>query len=133
MSAYAIQVAVYDALAAAPLGVVGIYDNPTQVADPSDNAAFPFVTVGDATLSDWSDDVYSGFEASIIIHTWSRASHRLETKQVQGAIYAALNRAPLVIGGQPVITCDFVSSDDFRDPDGITIHGVSRFRLLLSP
>jgi len=133
MSGYNLQLAIYDALASAPLGVQGVYDNPTQVSNPDDNGAFPFVTVGDATLSDWSDDCKSGFEASIVIHTWSRAAHHLETKQVQGNIYNALHRAELTVDGQPVITSEFVSSDAFRDSDGVTIHGVSRFRVVLSP
>ena len=132
MSAYNLQIAVYDAVAAA-VAPVPVYDNPQQVANPDDNSQFPFVTVGEATLNSWDDDTLTGFDADIVIHVWSRASHRLETKELQDTIYSALNRASLTVGSNPVVLCDHVQSDTMRDPDGITIHGVSRYRIVWTP
>lgn len=132
MSAYNLQLAVYDAVADA-VAPLPVYDNPQQVADPDNNALFPFVTVGEATVREWDDDTLTGFEADVMIHVWSRASHRLEAKQVQDSIYAALHRSALTIGTAPAILCDHVQSETLRDPDGITIHGVSRYRVVWTP
>jgi len=132
VSAVDLQNAIYDAVSAA-VAPLPVYDNPTQVADPDNNDAFPFVTVGDATLSEWGDDCKAGFDAQVIIHTWSRAHHTLETKAVQGDIYTGLHRVDLMVGGTPVVLCEEQSRDALRDPDGVTVHGVSRYRVVWTP
>lgn len=133
MSAYDIQVALYNKLNAdVPLNAVatGVYDNPAQVADSGDGSEFPFVTIGNITLQPWDDDTSTGFEATIIIDTWSRATHTLECKQVQGLIYDTLHRQTLTISGLSSIMLDFVTSSSEKDPDGVTVHGISEFRLI---
>lgn len=130
MSAVALQIAVYDALAADSTlsGLVsGIYDNPTQVSDPGDNSAFPFVTVGEARFAPWDTDTEKGREATVVIHTWSRAQHHIECKRVQEAIYNILHRVTLPMTGHVWIGCDLASQDAQRDPDAITVHGVQEF------
>lgn len=127
----AIQNAIYNTLTLAAIsGVKGIYDNPTQVVDPDNNARFPFITISEMTDAEFDDDTYTGFDTALVIHVWSRASHTIETKTIQTAIYQALHRQNLSISGASMITLEHQSSSTIRDPDGVTIHGISQFRLI---
>lgn len=133
MSAYQLQIAVFNALSddsAVSSLVKGIYDNPSQVADPSDNSEFPFITISDSTLQPWDTDTERGDDAVVTVHVWSRASHALETKQIQDAIYNVLHRGTIVISGSVFIGSDYISQTVERDPDGITRHGVQDFRIV---
>lgn len=139
----AIQIAVYDALtASADLaallaehvdrpGEPAVYDDVPQVADTGRDDVFPFVTLGDDTINDWSTDTTSGGEATITLHVWSRANGRRECKQIQGAIYDALHRQELATPDHTFIGCDFDMAETLLDPDGQTRHGPIRFRLFL--
>ena len=130
----ALQNAIYSKLAAdGPLMVLikGIYDNPQQVEDPENNAAFPFITISTGNIQPWDDDTGTGSEASTQIHTWSRARHALEAKQVMDAIYSVLHRGTITINGQTFIGSDLTDQQNpQRDPDGITRHGVQTFRII---
>ena len=133
MSAYQLQVAIYDALngdATVSSLVQGIHDNPTQVGDPADNSAFPFITISDSTLSPWDTDTETGSEAIVVVHVWSRAHHALEVKQIQDAIYNVLHRGTISITNNVFIGSDYISQTVERDPDGITRHGVQEFRIV---
>jgi hypothetical protein len=130
--AYELQNAIYNALdgdATVSGAVVGIYDNPTQVNDPSDDSEFPFLTISDTTIQPWDDDTDSGTQADATIHVWSRARHALEAKQIQGYIYERLHRGTISINGYTFVGCDLVDQDVQRDEDGITRHGIQTFRL----
>lgn len=113
------------------VGSVGIYDDVPQTADTGDNSRFPYVTIGDDTLADWSTDTSSGAEATVTVHTWTRANGRKQAKDIQGAIYNALHRQELTTPDHTFIGCEFEFAESMMDPDGKTRHGVSRFRLTL--
>jgi len=133
MSTYQLQIAVAAALNAdAPLMALvnGVYDNPLQVANPVSDSAFPFVTLSDGSSTPWDTDTELGRESAVIIHTWSRARHALEAKQIQDAIYNAVHRGTIPIVGSQFIGCDEVQRTVERDPDGITRHGVQEFKII---
>jgi len=119
-----------EALAFLNANVVGVYDNPAQVADPSDDSAFPFITISDSTLQPWDTDTERGADATVTIHTWSRARNALEVKQIQDAVYNVLHRGNLAIAGYTFIGSDYLTQTVQRDPDGITRHGVQDFKIV---
>jgi hypothetical protein len=131
--AYELQLGLYNKLAA-DAGVMAlveaIYDNPPQQADPESNVPFPFITISDSTLQPWDTDTEIGTDATVTVHVWSRASHALEAKQIQGAIYRALHRDTIAVTGYTVIGIDLITQTVERDPDGITRHGVQDFRIV---
>lgn len=110
--------------------VRGVYDNPPQRSDPESNAPFPYLTIGEGPLNPWDTDTETGTEAVMQVHSWSRASHFLETKQIQQAVYDLLHRRELLIPDYAFVGCDLVTQTVDRDPDGITIHGVQEFRII---
>jgi hypothetical protein len=124
MSEIAIQQALFTKLSAL---TTPVYDYVKQ----DKNTAFPYITIGEATHSDWSTDSESGFECTVTIHVWSRKEGRKEVKTIQGEVYAALHRQALTVTGYALVDCNFENSDTFLDPDGITHHGTQTFRIII--
>ncbi|MEC9346062.1 MAG: DUF3168 domain-containing protein [Pseudomonadota bacterium] len=124
----AIRKAAYAALVAdSDVGaLVGdrIYDAPPE------GVTFPYVQLGDSIVTDNDTQTVNGSEEDLVLHTWSRQRGRKETDQVQAAIYGALHRQDLQISGQTLILCNRTFEQVLRDPDGVTYHGVSRYRFL---
>ena len=112
-------------------GFPAIYSYVPQIGDTGDDNVFPYIVIGEDTLTDWSTDTASGIEAMATIHTWSRTNGRRETKQIQGAIYNALHRAELTTPDHEFIGCEFETSDIVLDPDMQTHHGTSQFRVTI--
>ncbi len=124
-SAWALQ----DAVAAAVMTAVtpvSVYD---VVPDPP---AYPFVLVGDDAAKDWSTSESHGEDVVITIHVWSQDSGREELKTLQGQIYNALHDQNLAVSGYSVAALVFVSSESVFDEEKAALHGISKFRCLLS-
>ena len=97
------------------------------------DAAFPFIVVGDATATEWGAGDLDGEQHALSIHVWSRYHGRMELKQIMGAIKSALDQAPLTLTGHHLVDLRFVFADEFPDPDGISRHGLVRFRAISHP
>lgn len=122
-----LQIAIYGALngnLSAP-----VFDHVPQ------NQSYPYVVIGEDTFVDWSRDDKNGFEATVNLHVWDRPKGtsgkrgKQVTKEIQGEIYDILQRSNFPIGdfGNPGMSFEY--SDVFMDSDGITYHGVQRFRV----
>jgi hypothetical protein len=108
-----------------------IYDNVPEAVDSGSDSVFPYVTIGDDTAVDWDTDNSQGKEATLTIHSWSRYRGRKEVKEIQGAIYNALHLSNLIITGYHSVLMVSEYSETLVDPDGLTRHGVQRFRLIV--
>lgn len=121
----ALQEAVYERLSNYP-AMPPVYD------DVPTNAPKHYVVLGEDTHVPYDTDDSVGSESTITIHQWSKAYRgKKEVKATQGLIYEALNRHELVVEGYHTVTLEFEYSDAVLDPDGLTRHGVIRFRALL--
>lgn len=105
--------------------VTGVYD-----ATPQDEA-FPYITFAADSEEQWDTDDSRGFEAIAEIHVWSRFRGQGEVKRIQRAIYNALHNVNLTVIRHNVVLCLWESAQQFVDPDGLTRHGVQRFRVIL--
>ena len=121
MSAFELQKAVYARLST---GTRAVYD------DVKPKSAYPYVVVGDDTLVENGTDSFNGFIATVTIHTWSDKKGRSEIKTMQDEIYGLLNRFKLSILGYNTQDCYQEFSESFLDPDGITRHGIQRYRVI---
>lgn len=128
---FALQKAILAALTgAADLGaLVGdrVYD-----AAPR-NAVFPYVSIGQASVADWSTGSEAGAEHTLVLHAWSRAAGKKESYAILAAIEGALHDASLGLDGHHLVNLRFEFADVTRDRDGITYHGVARFRAVTEP
>ena len=122
----ALQKAIYDALAndAGVTALTGtrIYDNP-----PGD-AGFPYLTLGETQVDDWSDDTQTGAEHHLSFYVFSRAGGRAEAKAVLGAVHASLHDVALTLAGHRLINLRFLNAETQQENDGATWRGTIRFR-----
>lgn len=121
MSAVALQKAIYDKLTA-DLSY-SVFDDVPSGTD------YPYIVIGEDTLIDYNTNEKSGFEATLTVHSWSDYPGRKEVKEIQGAIYNALNRQELTVTGYNFVECYQEFSETFLENDGITRHGVQRFKV----
>jgi Protein of unknown function (DUF3168) len=121
--------AIYSALSGnAPLtaliGSSRVFDTPPPGQLP------PYVVIGDETANDFGSSAGDAQEHTVTIHTWSEKPSTLQCKQIMSAIRVALHDVDLVLGGGSLVNLRQEFKETFRDPDGVTHHGVQRFRAL---
>jgi hypothetical protein len=106
----------------------GVYDHVPQGGDE----LFPYVVVGEAMVTPDDTDTSLGAQHALNLHAWARHRGRAEVKAIQDQIYDALHRVPLTVGDAVFVDGQFEMAQDFVDEDGLTRHGVQRFRFLLA-
>lgn len=106
-----------------------VYDDVPFLPEGAPTENFPYVVIGDDTLIPFDNDTDIGVEATLTIHVWSKYRGRIEVKDIQGEIYDLLNRSSLSISGFKVVDILFEFSETFTEEDGVTRHGVQRFRM----
>jgi Protein of unknown function (DUF3168) len=117
-AAAALRAAIHTALSAngalsALLGASKVYDEPPRAA------AFPYVTMGEARVSDFSTGSDQG-------------GHR-EAHLIAGALLQALDDAPIALAGHRLVNLRFSTADVRREADGRTYHALVRFRAMTEP
>ncbi len=131
-SGVALRAAIHDALVndaglAAVLGGVRIYDEPPR------GVAFPYVTLGEARLTDVSSDGGATQEHQLTLHAWSRKGGHREAHLIAGTLLQALDDAPLAPDGHRLVNLRFSVADIRRENDGRTYHALVRFRAVTEP
>lgn len=95
--------------------------------------AFPYVTIGEDTVVDWSTKTNAGEEITHTIHVWSRYAGKKEAKEILSMVLEAITKQPLVLTGG--FSVDYTAMDFmevFTDEDGLTRHGVLRIRFKIA-
>jgi hypothetical protein len=107
-----------------------IFDHVPQSSTGESLVPFPYVVIGDTTEAEFDTDDQTGRESTITLHAWSRYLGMGQVKNVMDQIKVVLHNKPLSVSGENVIYCYWEFAEVFRDPDGITRHGVTRFRIV---
>lgn len=96
-----------------------VYDNP-----PS-NADFPYISFGPSDVVEDDADCITGRIETIQIDCWSRYQGGFkEVKDIADAVKKALHRYAGELTVNALVEMTVQSVRHFRDPDGITSHGV---------
>ena len=103
----------------------GVFDEVVE------NASYPFVSLGEETAVDYSTKDLDGGEFTINIHVWSQYKGSKQTKEIMDRVHDLLHDSSLSVSGFNLANLRFEFSDILRDPDGITRHGVMRFRAII--
>lgn len=127
---WTLQQAVYAALRADP-ALKGLLGDPARVYDhvPADST-FPYLVLGEATTLPFDAKTEDGMEQTLTLHAWSRARGLKETKDIMAAATAALDSQALGLSGHTLILLRFEFAATFMESDGLTRHGVQRFRAI---
>jgi hypothetical protein len=102
-----------------------VYDHAPQVSE------YPYIVMGDDTSIPFDTDRSIGSESTLTIHVWSRYRGRIECKEILQEIYDKLHRAELVVLGCHLVECAAEFQETYLESDGLTRHGVIRFRLIV--
>lgn len=107
----------------ASLGVVGVYD---KRAVPQ-NAAFPYVTVGDAYELPDNTLGRKGYRTAHTIHIWSRERGTEEAASIADRLNQLLDQQPLTLASHAHVYTMYDRSFYLDDPDGLTLHVAVRY------
>ncbi|MCB1436703.1 MAG: DUF3168 domain-containing protein [Rhodobiaceae bacterium] len=122
-----LQKGIYDALInnaqlESLIGAGHVYDHVPH------NARFPYLTLGQSAVRDWSTGTEDGREHLLTLHVWSRAGGTRETLDIIAAVNEVLKDVPIELPGHVLVNLRFEYADARRDPDGETVHGILRYR-----
>jgi hypothetical protein len=122
----ALQTALYNRLIAdltLMSKVTGVFD------DVPDKQPYPYVTLGEDTVTDWGTKTFSGEEVTHTLHVWSRGKGKKESQEILSLILEVITREPLLISdGFSVEFSQLDYMQVFVENDGLTRHGVLRLR-----
>jgi len=93
--------------------------------------AYPIVQIGEDTALDYSVKDEVGSETTVVIHVWSRVAGSAQAKNIMDRVHTVLHDSNLTVTGFNLINMRMEFSDTIRDPDGLTRHGVMRFRAVI--
>lgn len=104
--------------------------------EPPENAALPYVTIGEATTTRDNRFGQTGRQVLAGVHVWTRSGGDFDQtgflagNTIAAAVDAILDDATLGLGGGwRAVGCDLDQSQTLRDPDGITRHVVLTYRV----
>jgi hypothetical protein len=131
-ASWALQRGIYQTLASssdlsALLGGPRVYDDPPQAA------SYPFVSLGQSLVRDWSTGTEDGAEHLLTLHVWSQSGGKKEAHAIIEAIRAVLHDQPLMLVDHQLVNLRHEFSEARQDPDGDTYHGIVRYRAVTEP
>ena len=117
----------------AQISSAAIYDDVPGLPEGQPNADFPYIVIGDDNTLPLDTDDTLGATVFVTLHVWSRYQGKKEAKAILGDIYAALNRQSvnLAATGYRFTDCLFDFAEIFEERDGVTRHGVCRYKLVI--
>ena len=129
-----LQQAVYTRLAGytaltSQLAGQGVYSRVPQPDAAESTAPFPYITFDFVSFVPFDTDDNDGIQAVLRVHTWSRSQSVLQMSAIMDSIYDCLHKFQIVISGASTVDCLFITGQTMDDPDGVTTHGVSEFRI----
>ena len=129
---WSLQRGIYQALANSSelntlLGGTRVYDDAPQAA------TFPYITLGQSTMRDWSTGTDDGSEHLLTLHVWSRAGGKKQVSDILEAIKRTLHDQPLSLVDHHLVNLRHDFSEARLDPDGHTFHGIVRYRAVTEP
>ena len=128
----ALRAAIHDALTADG-ALTALLGGPKVFDEVPRGAAFPYVTLGEARVTDFSTGTEPGEEHQITLHAWSRQGGHREAHLISGALLQALDDAPLALTDHRLVNLRFATADVRRETDGRTYHALVRFRAMTEP
>lgn len=130
-----LEAAIRDALKAdmTLASIVGdrIFGHVPSTAPAGGQTPTPYIVVGDETSVEWDTKTEVGEELTVTIHIWSTRPGRKETKIIQGHLKRLLHDQLIAVQGHTTVLARREYTDTSQDPDGLTMHGVARYRYIL--
>lgn len=97
-----------------------------------DNQPCPYVTIGEVESADWSTFGKSGESFVLTLHVWSESKGKKEAQTIQNRLDTLVHRGTISVSGFTFVSAIREMATVMQDPDGVTWHGVQRFRIHVS-
>lgn len=130
--AFDLQKAVYVALVDASLTDATGTSNIEVFDDVPEGTAYPYVSIGEDTAVDVSSKDNTIFEHTLTIHVWSQYRGRRDIKELMEQVHNALHNVTITVSGASLCNLRQEFQTTLLENDGITRHGVMRFRAVVS-
>ena len=124
------QALVFDALDGALTGCT-VFDTAPFLPEGAPATTFPYCVIGNDTAVSFATDDTRGRSITLTLHFWSRAEGFKQVKGLMDEAADILDRATLTAAGYTLIDCLCDFSEAMSDPDGVTKHGVQRYRMTI--
>jgi hypothetical protein len=127
-----LQKTVYSALTGASItdyagnAITGVFD------DLPENTSYPYIVIGEETAIDTSAKDKDIFEHTLTIHIWSQYRGRRDIKEIMEQVHDTLHDSSLSVTGASMVNMRQEFQTTLLEGDGITRHGVMRFRAVVS-
>ena len=125
---FALQEAIYSAL---NVSAITSDLNCAVVNEPTNDQSYPFIQLGEDRVDDYSTKVEAGGEYELNFDIWSQYKGSKECKQIMDKIHDLLHDSSISVKGFNLVNIQLDNSDILKDPDGVTRHGVMRFRAII--
>lgn len=100
--------------------------------DAPEKQAYPYIIVGEDSELPNETMGTVGVEQTLVFHIWSQYKGSKQVKQIHARMKALLHRWQPTASGWDTTQMLFEFFEIVRDPDGITRHGISRYRVYAS-
>lgn len=130
--AFDLQKGVYSTLISAGItdssgsAITGVFD------DVPEGTEYPYITIGEDTAVDVSSKDKTIFEHTLTIHAWSQYRGRRDIKELMEQVHNALHNVAITVDGASLCNLRQEFQTTLLENDGITRHGVMRFRAVVS-
>ena len=129
LHSWELQKAIFTALNGTVTGVssanIPIYD------DVPEGTVYPYVVIGEETSSNNGTKTLDGVEHTLTLHVWSQYRGRREIKEIMQSVYEKLHNTAITVTGASLVNIRQEFSNTLAEQDGITRHGVMRFRAVV--
>ena len=106
--------------------ITGVFD------DVPTNTAYPYIRIGEETLSVNASKDKDIFEHTLTIHIWSQYRGNRDIKDIMKQVHDILHDSSLTVSGASMVNMRQEFHTTITEGDGITRHGVMRFRAVVS-
>ena len=99
--------------------------------DVPEGTAYPYVVIGEETATNIGTKDNDANEHTLTIHVWSQYRGRKEIKNIMSQIYTILHNTDITVSGASLVNVRHEFEQTLLEADGITRHGVMRFRVVI--
>ena len=104
---------------------IPVYDDVPQQSN------YPYVQMGEETSANNGTKTLDGLEHTLTMHIWSQYRGRREIKTIMKSVYDLLHNTAISVTGASLVNVRQEFSTTLAENDGITRHGVMRFRAVV--
>ena len=94
---------------------------------------YPYLTYGPMRSADVGGDESPMTAHNLTLHLWSRYGGRAETMTMLQAVSGALESGSWQLAEGHLVSANVIFTDQFRAPDGHTLHGIIRLNATTQP